>query len=538
MDESFTGHDNTSAQNPYVFWANNDYDRWHSPLIDGTIEDDLETAAQPDCNYTDSSGNQAIPCPRDLEDYARLWVSGVSNTLSQLPSGSTVTLSWAGIGASPTIDLFQAADANGGIGYLTNLTTASNQINNTLCKYVGRLAPGGSILLNTQSFSNNWAGNYYIWCGVAFGSDQLNLAISNTADGTVLAQSSQYIQIVDIKQMYERWTVGDSPTALPMTNALPAEDNFSPRAPTTVFYYPYDPAIDTNDTYILFVHGYNMEPWEKDRYAETMYKRLYWQGYEGRFGEFRWPTYENFIDYDVSERQAWNSGIGLERLLTSLNTKYPGNVYVMAHSMGNIVTGEALRLAGTNKIVNAYVASQAAVSARAYNNTIPADITNDFASVATPDSEGHYYTNGAPPYFSGISGAYNFVDFYNHEDWALDKWVIDQSTKPDFFYYYTTPSSQYPYGYYRKPLFGSGIPLFFGTNTYEMFSMAVQSYSQALGAETTIASPFSVNTPVNLEAAPYNFSSTHPGHSEQFRFDNMTTFVYWQHLLSSFGTQP
>ena len=34
--------------------------------------------------------------------------------------------------------------------------------------------------------------------------------------------------------------------------------------------------------------------WEKDRFAETAFKRLYWQGYQGRFGEFRWPTSYGF----------------------------------------------------------------------------------------------------------------------------------------------------------------------------------------------------------------------------------------------------
>jgi hypothetical protein len=158
--------------------------------------------------------------------------------------------------------------------------------------------------------------------------------------------------------------------------------------------------------------------------------------------------------------------------------------------------------------------------------------------VKTPDSEGHYYTNGAPPYFNGISGAFNFVDFYNHVDWALDKWIIDQSSKPDGGYNWTIPSPQYPSGYFRVRLFGSNVPLLFGTNTYEIFSRCVQSYSEALGAETNIASTFSLKVPINLNAAPYNFLSTHPGHSQQFRFDNMTTTHYWQQLLSSFSIQP
>lgn len=397
---------------------------------------------------------------------------------------------------------------------------------------------------NCDTFANIWLGEHYIFCGVTNGEDQLNLTITDD-DGNVLAQSSQWIQIVDIKQMYERWTVGDDPNtapAAPMSSAMPAQDNFSPGYPTTPFAYPYDPATDTNDTYIVYVHGWNMASWEKDRYAETMYKRLYWQGYQGRFGSFRWPCNAfsplHLGNYDVGEWTAWQSGQPLETFLSRLNSQYPGKVYVLAHSMGNVVTGEALRLAGTNTIVNTYVASQAAVSARAYDNTIPADATNDYVSVETPDSEGHYHANGAPPYFNVIGGAANFVDYYNPQDWALEKWTVDQATKPDYSYYYTTPSKKYPSGYYRKTLFGSGVPLHFGTNTFEIFAKAVQSYSLALGAETHVASTFSLKTPVNLTEAPYNFLRTHPGHSEQFRFDNMTTGAYWQKLLSSFGIQP
>jgi hypothetical protein len=51
--------------------------------------------------------------------------------------------------------------------------------------------------------------------------------------------------------MYERWTVGDIetvpsgsyPPLQPMTNALPANDNFSPGYPTTPFAYSYDSVI-------------------------------------------------------------------------------------------------------------------------------------------------------------------------------------------------------------------------------------------------------------------------------------------------------
>jgi hypothetical protein len=559
MNESFTGPDNTSTNSPFVFWANNDYDRWDYTFLDGWVEDDLETAAQPDCNYT-VNGNRCIPCARDLEDYARLWVSGVSNTLSTLPPGSKVTLNWGDVGApdtnNPVIDIFQAADTNGGIGYLTNLATASTQTNTNYCRYVGRLGPGQSIQLNTSTYSHGWAGDHYIWCGVLSGSGQLFVTIAD-ANSNTLAQSSQFIKIQDIKQMYERWTVGDNNVTNslidvnPWTNADLAVDNFTPGYPRVPFQYSSGPAIGSNGTYVLYVHGWNMPSWEKDRWAETAYKRLYWQGYQGRFGSFRWPTGDGFSglisvltdanNYNNSEWIAWKSGQPLETLLAGwLNKNYPGHVYVLAHSMGNVVTGEALRLAGTNIIVNTYVASQAAISARAYDNTVPADATNSYTPhVYGPDDEGHYYTNGAPPYFNGITGASHFADFYNQEDFALHYWVIDQDFKANSLnYHYTTPTTQFPSGFYYEPPFNLPRALTFPTNTYETFAQAVQSYSFALGAETNIASTFSIRTPINLDVPPYDFGSHHVGHSLEFRSDNMTVEPYWNQLLVSFSLKP
>jgi hypothetical protein len=514
---------------------------------------------EPDCNYSNYFGERVIPCPRDLEDYARLWISGVSNTLSDLPPGSTVTLSWAGYGSPPTIDLFQATDSDGGTGYLTNLIIASNQINNSLCRYVGRLGPCGSIQLNTSTYSNGWAGDHYIWCGVLSGIGQLNLTITD-GKGNVLAQSPQFIQIQDIKQMYERWTVGDNDDnkplsrAAPMTNAVLVNDG----QPTC--QYPYYAPCDTNDTYILYVTGWNMATWLKDRWAETAYKRLYWQGYQGRFGLFRWPCYNLSADtagFDTSEWNSWKTGRPLESFLAKLNGMYPSNVYVFAHSQGNPAMGEAMRLA-TNQIVNTYVATQAAVSARAYDNTLATNATG-YYSLKTPDSQGNYYTTGASSYFSGSIGAGTYVNFYNPLDYALmgnslnpltfhPGWLEDQSLKPDSGYGYATPSSSIPFGYYQEGIISELLinsslprnPLRFPTDTYQIFAMCAQSYSLALGAQQNVGVgglPFTLNRQVNLNGDPFFFGGNHIQHDEQFAFDNMTAAPYWRQLLQSFGLQ-
>jgi esterase/lipase superfamily enzyme len=175
--------------------------------------------------------------------------------------------------------------------------------------------------------------------------------------------------------MYERWTVGDSPSVPPLTVAVKASNDLPTNPVVQPFQYPTN--LNTTTPYILFVHGWNMRTEDKDHFAETAFKRLYWQGYQGRFGSFRWPTFNGFNgtlmqlvtspteknNYDNSEYQAWQSGQGLMNKLTDLNAEYPGHVYLLAHSMGNVVAGEALRLSGTSQIVKTYVASQAAISA-------------------------------------------------------------------------------------------------------------------------------------------------------------------------------
>ncbi len=569
MDLSWNSPDATSPDSPFVFWCNNNFDRGHSVDGNDNEQDDLPVQygygpsgkyPMPDCNYT-VGGNRMISCARDLEDFARLWVCGItSNLLAALPAGSTITLNWGDTwypnSANPTIDLFVAADSDGGIGYLTNGTVALQQTNLNQCAYIGRLAPGGSIQLNTSQFANNWAGNHFIWCGVTNGTGGLTLTISD-ASGKVLAQASQWIQINDIKQMYERWTVGDDPASAtnstPMNVAIKATDGLLIGASA----FQYTPPQNTNTPYILFVHGWNMPTWEKDRFAETAFKRLYWQGYQGRFGEFRWPTYFDFPfgeisvqalnprNYDNSESNAWASAAGLLNKLNDLNAQYPGQVYLMAHSMGNVVAGEALRLAGTSQVVNTYIAMQAAVSAHAYDTNTP---TRDF-SASTPDNYAHYWTNGAPCYFNASAGAGAYVNLFNTNDWALTSsliWPYDQNHKPDhggflgfgLIYpgYFYSVSSLHPNGFYVQ--FGSSTNSFqnlnFPGDTYAIFSYCDEAQSYALGSQANVNGTFNGNQ-VELDISPYSFGTQHKYHSGEFRSDNAQRAAFWNTVLVQMG---
>ena len=550
IDPAWNGPDFTSPSRPYVFWANNNYDRWDYDSADSTnYMDDVQSGDgsdldrnldpdDPDCNYV-VGGVRVIPDTRDLEDFARLWVCGITtNLLAELPPGSKVTLSWGDAGNpnpnNPTIDLFAAADPNGGIGYQTNETIATKQIDISQCPWMGRIGPGSNLVLNTSDFANNWPGNYFIWCGVSNGMGGLTLTITDP-NSNVLAQTKAYIQIEDIKQMYERWTVGDEASEddtsiVPATTAQLATNDLPPGV-SEPFQFVDPPS--TNTPYVLYVHGWNMSAYDKDRFAETAFKRLYWQGYQGRFGSFRWPTGFGFggwasiitdpDNFDNSEFNAWRSGTGLLNKLVDLNSQYPGSVYVVAHSMGNIVTGEALRQAGTNIVINTYVASQSAIAAHCYDASTPDQYVDSI-----PDCYAQYWTNGAPCYFNGISGAGTFVNFYNTNDYALNLWTDNEDIKPDTGYHYEALDG----------LFVDGLTeLYFPTNTYQIFAYADPAESYALGAQENVAGFRQANLQSIWPSDPYGNHdySEHFWHSAEFRGDLPQQINYWKTILGSSG---
>lgn len=547
MDGRFAGADNTSAGRPFVCWWNNDIDRGHdvdcTPGIGGNCdfeEDDLPitdkslslTQRVPDYSYGNVNG-PAIPSKRDLEDYARLWTTGITNLLPLLPTGAAIELTWRTTSSqNPTVDVFRAVEPDGGMGYLTNEATAQTQVTNAV--FVGRVRPGWVLQLNA-----NWPTlpptEKYLFCGSGRGSGELVLRVRSGS--TVLVEASAFIQIKDIKEMYERYNAGhDTPKVAPRptwnwaTDGLPAD--------VARFEYPYVPALHTNLPYILFVHGWNMEPWEKDRYAETAFKRLYWQGYRGRFGSFRWPTRYGFDlmswqnplttpqHFDDSEFAAWKSAAALRLLLEHLQERHPGQVRIMAHSMGNIVAGQALRTNVT--LVHTYAAMQAALAAHTYD---PAVTNRDLGLLEsfTPNRYAAYWSNGLPCYFDGVVGAGRYINFFNADDYALVRWRWDQDMKPDSPYSFLVMPDGEERFYYNG--FVETRRLYFPQDTFEIFSYLIEGRSFALGAQSAVRGSFAEPLQVNLAVAPLSFGEVHKEHSGQFRSTCMKRSVFWETVM-------
>jgi hypothetical protein len=529
MDLSFGGPDNTDWSRPFVFWVNNDFDRLRQVGSD-VEEDDIESgpspyskAPTPDCEYRDNlSGNRIIPSTRDLEDFARLWIGGVStNLLASLPAGVTAELSWGDKGNpntnNPTIDVFGAEESNGGSAYLTNYLTQWLQSSNY---HVGvRLGPGESIPVVSNDGTGAYGWFHAIWCGVKKGSGTLTLTFSQGTNK--IAETSAFVEIKDVKEMYERWTVGD----IPSVSTAPTNRPYLVRAPT----FQYGPPSDANTSYILQVHDYDLPAWKKDRYAETAFKRLYWQGYRGRFGLFRWPgVYMNSVrPFDDSEFNAGRSGAGLLNLLTNVNGQCPGNVHLIAHGYGAIAAGEALRLAGTNQVVNTYIAMQGAVASRAYDSSVPIRLLS--GDSGTPDRYLNYYTNTAPPYFWGVGGADTYINYFNTNDNLLtNSWRSTEDEKPDLGYHWNGTN-------FSTGLVAPYTLLLFPVDTYEIFSYADEARCDAIGAQAGLGGPFRPLLQLNLSTLFFNTHGVHLDHNGQFKSYAADDWAFWRAVLTSMG---
>src|SRR5206468_1382715 len=130
------------------------------------------------------------------------------------PTNYTVQLTLNGEGQ---ITIFQAVESNGGTNYLFDETTASNQVVGSTSLYVGHLAEGFPIILGQED-------EHLIFCGARAGDAQIHLQVLD-ADQNIIGDSSLFLRIKDVKQMYERWTLGDNPYNGPTSAAdLASED--------------------------------------------------------------------------------------------------------------------------------------------------------------------------------------------------------------------------------------------------------------------------------------------------------------------------
>ena len=241
--------------------------------------------------------------------------------------------------------------------------------------------------------------------------------------------------------------------------------------------------------------------------------------------------------YDRSEIRAWNSARALRNRIASLNSSYHGGVRLLAHSMGNVVAGEALKLS-SSVIVHSYIAAQAALPVHCYDNTI----TNSWHRFQTPNVYGHYFSGTAPdvPYFSGNSSkAGSIFRYYNKDDWALKWWGRNNKMKPDFNYHYKDKDNDidtYNLGagdrfYYDSVRLHDEHDLVFPIQRYVIFARCAESRSLALGAEPTAVAGFASERDLSI----LGYDEKHYSHSREFRSNIIDEWLFWNNVFNDFN---
>jgi hypothetical protein len=556
--------DHTSKTKPFRFWINDDYDGIFSNAQEAE-EDDLEATDAQSEDWRDN----VIGVRRDLEDFARihLFVGGLQDAFKN--GDLSLGLKWTDTSdTNPAIKLYRATDTDGGTGYLSTPTAANRQsfevaiVDARYPGYSGGNFQSDHTLIGTGDFfvipteqaavlSATNSKMTFIFEGCTAGHGQLKFVILKK-DGTNYAEIGEgpgvWMDLKEPKEFIQRWTCGDGDRTAVTDYTLDMSKSGSFAAPST----------NEEKDLVLYVHGYNMQEFEKQRWIETTYKRLYWLGFKGRVGGFSWPCAQSALPYDESELRAWQSGEQLRLLLDNSDANKLGlkqlgyRVHVIAHSQGNVVIGEALRQAGVgSNLVWTYVASQAALPGHCYNPQAELFPFQSSMDDGTPNVYARYWKPGspdrwpenwpegnpsyfAPTYMNGAAGKY--VNFYNDVDYALTgtaidhgAWELTNKLKPDGTEYFSYNSTD---GFQQRP--GGGATVFnlkFPDDRFGIFAYGAEGRSLALGARAT-GGVFT--SELNLRAA-FNFTDEHIYHSGQFRSFYAARVSYWTRLLVEMG---
>lgn len=396
---SLGGEDATTSTKPLRFWLNDD---------DDTETTDTGNVIIPnESDYVPSDGTpppadylkHKIVSSRNLEDFARLWIdlSGLQSLITS-SAGIQVGLKWGSITGSPAVNLYVSADATGSDSYLEDSQAAYTQSTNvsyshavTFTNNQQTVASSGTFIFPLALLQTEMQRGpvlHFLFEGAGVGSGQFTIILLDKDGNQIGEGPGVWLDLKNIKSMYERAvaTTGgprsengvDYTIPLPYSYVGPDPSNIAQPImgwePNTLGH-PYQPDPAETKTYLIYVHGWRWSPAKANNRTETVFKRLWHLGYKGRLSALRWPTFYGGPDdgddwiaglstYNDSEYRAWKSGESLKQYVNQLPSDYTRSV--VAHSMGNIVTGSALRKGMS--VVN-YVLLNAAVPAMCYDES-------------------------------------------------------------------------------------------------------------------------------------------------------------------------
>lgn len=544
--------DATSATKPYRFWLNDDDDTDTTTVTGGgyTITTINESEQAP-ALHADYSLHQIVS-KRNLEDFARLWINiqGILDSLKPRPDGTAALylgLKWqAGYTGTPAVNVYLSADTSGTDSYLTDTTAAQTQLaggfNNALIDINGKRSvdTAGAFIFPAGYWSTQTQADpalRLLFEGAGEGSGQLVSVLLDPNGNVIGTGPGIWMNLRSVQDYYEQ------ALATNVTSGKPPSSLISDFSATTTTLFP---GANESKQVIVFIHGINNTEDDFNSSSNTIFKRLYWSGYRGRFTAFRWPcaylppTTPNPFQYNLGEFYAFKSATALRSYLGYLRSRqdlegYAINLY--AHSQGNVVASEAV-LQGA--AFDNYILTQGAIPAHCYDTSAPflqklVDAETSYPSNATPFDSVYGGYNG---YFSGIQG--NVVNFFNANDFALasgvtfgfqTNWEENQRTqKPESFI--GGPSYIYDRSTNTASAYILGFQSYYVTDMQEAKSMVARSRSRAVGAQGGLQGV--ISSSVDLVSG-FGFGTTRDEHSAQFTRPIQTAIRYWDEVVRTFS---
>jgi|AntRauTorckE6833_2_1112554.scaffolds.fasta_scaffold09733_2 hypothetical protein len=536
------GVDKTSSSAPYRFWINNDHD---------SEEDKVEVY---DSNSQPDHADDEIPTQRDLEDHARIqmMVGGLHDEIKSEEIQITMKFKSGTVAGSPAINLRPHLDESGGRNYLKDEPIAARHVSQQI---PGRLTTGNGVVF----FPTFWTGDgienfpaitsekpyrYQIFEGASEGKGELVLELMK--DGEILGEAgSCWVHLLDVRKMYQRAKITpDGPNDFSHPHDFKGDpDNQTATPPVPNIGWTWDPNEkpfvedpEEEKEYIIFVHGWRMTYEGSQKYAETMFKRLWQTGFKGRYAFVRWPTYSDethpitngLFTYNPSDYRAWISGKGVALFVNSLSTDYTRNI--TAHSMGNIVVGSALR---EGMHVGNYALLNAAVPAMCYDGN--EDLYELIPNRETPDGAGDddpiTKELGFNEKINGIGIEEEMINFFLESDDAMGAWAINnKGFKPELLEGYRFNVNREPgERVYNLSLFQADRYL---RSFHESAAYATASKTKALGGKGVTNG--SVTDKVDM-AAKYGFGVIH---SAQWIWRIQKTDQFYHDLMQKFALIP
>jgi hypothetical protein len=394
-------------------------------------------------NKTDFQNGKPLNATKGLADYAtvRVKVGGV------FPKGS-LSLKFddqstaSGLFATSTWSLVEKVGKD--LDYLTNQTTATNQINGILanrnCDFnndhlAGECPSDANNTIQLPFLRGFEVRDFLFACLVCSTNPNRTLVAQYTDPNTGQVTKMDSVKL-DIRPLKELLSI-QSARADQLVAGRP-RSQFS-------IVSGWSDVPSTANKITVFVHGFqNDEPGVIQDNIPTYFKRLYWvkhpvlEAQKAGFVGVSWPSNPGLTHYPDAEFLALETGVPFACLLKDLKNRTGADLNIVAHSLGNMVVNSALQRTGPGLVDN-YVMNEPAVAAEAFKDPnqpfAPGEADPGYLDVVTrrygyPDDTAWFnqwtqMVNGQP---GGLFGP----DFTDLNNWNAK---TDPLPAPKPFYY-------------------------------------------------------------------------------------------------------